>query len=136
MSIDDTTAKERNQPTSKRAVSRVATPAVLARHLATYLFPLATVAEPHVKWFVPCSTSDNPIPLSVVLTSTFWLFAALFVALYDGTWSAAVVPLAIGTTVLAIVFLYLHGLAHALVRMGARSFRHAWGCHVALRRHE
>ena len=74
MSIDDTTATERNQPTRERARSRVATPAVLACCLAIYLFPLATVAEAHVKWFVPCNTSDNPIPLSAVLTSTFWLF--------------------------------------------------------------
>lgn len=82
MSIDDTTAKDRNQPTSKRAVSRVATPAVLACCLAIYLLPLATVAEAHVKWFVPCNTSDNPIPLTAALTSTFWLFAALFVTLF------------------------------------------------------
>ena len=62
-----------------------------------------------MKWFVPCNTSDNPIPLSAVLTSKFWLFAALFVALYYGTWSAAVVPLASGTALLAIGFLYLQG---------------------------
>jgi hypothetical protein len=88
---------------------------VLACRIAIYLFSLAMVAEAHVKWFVPCNTSDNPIPRSAVLTSTFQLFAAL----------------------LAIAFLYLHGFAHALVRVGARGFRRAWGGRrVALQRHE
>lgn len=82
------------------------------------------VAEAHVKWFVPCSSSDNPIPLSAVLKLTFSLFAA-------------VPPLACGTALLAIVFLDLHGFAHALVRVGARGLRHAWGGRrVALQRHE
>jgi hypothetical protein len=95
------------------------------------------VAEAHVKWFVPCNTSDNPIPLSAVLTSTFQLFAALFVVLYCATWSAAVAPLASGAALLAIVVLYLDGFAHALVRVGTRGFRHAWrGRRVALQRHE
>ena len=106
---------------------------VLACCLAIYLFPLATVAEADAKWFVPYNTSDNPIPLSAVLTSTFWLF----VALCYGTWSAAVVPLASGTALPAIVFLYLHGFAHALVRVGARGFRSCVrGCRVALQCHE
>ena len=108
---------------------------MLACRIAIYLFPLAMVAEAHVKWFVPCNTSDNPIPLSAVLTSTFQLFAALFVVLYCGAWSTAVASLASGTALLAIVFLYLHGFALARVR--ARGFRHAWrGRRVALQRHE
>ena len=91
------------------------------------------VAEAHVKWFAPCNTSDNPIPLSAALTSAFWLF----VVLYCGAWSAALAPLASGTALLAIVFLYLHGFAHALVRVRTRGFRHAWrGRRVALQRHE
>lgn len=98
---------------------------MLACRLAIYLFPPATVAEAHVKWFVLCNTSDNPIPLSAVPTSTFWLFAALSSRSIYGTWSAAVVPLASGTALLAIVFLYLHGFAHALVRVGVRGFHHA-----------
>jgi hypothetical protein len=110
---------------------------VLACRIAIYLFPLAMVAEAHVKWFAPCNTSDNPIPLSAALTSAFQLFAALFVVLYCGAWSAAVAPLAGGTALLAIVFLDLHGFAHALVRVRARGFRHAWrGRRVALQRHE
>ena len=110
---------------------------MLACRIAIYLFSLAMVAEAHVKWFVPCNTSDNPIPPSAVLTSTFQRFAALFVVLYCGTWSAAAPPLASGTALLAIAFLCLHGFAHALKRVGARGFRHAWrGRRVALQRHE
>jgi hypothetical protein len=89
-----------------------------------------------VKWFVPCNSYDNQIPLSAGLTSTFWLFAALFVALYCRTWSAAVVPLASGTAPLAIVF------AQSAARARAGAGGDAWfsscvgGCRVALQRHE
>jgi hypothetical protein len=44
--------------------------------------PFASVAHAHVKWFVTCEPSDNPIPLQAVLTERFWLFLALFVALF------------------------------------------------------
>lgn len=110
-----------------------ATPAVLACCLAIYLFPLATVAEAHVKWFVPCNTSDNPIPLSAVLTSTF----PLFVALYCGTWAAAVVPFASGMALLAIVFT-LSARVHARAGAGGSAWFSSCvrGCRVALQRHE
>ena len=43
---------------------------------------LAGVAHAHVKWFVTCEPSENPIPLQAVLTERFWLFSALFMALF------------------------------------------------------
>jgi hypothetical protein len=43
---------------------------------------MATVAAAHVKWFVACDSSDHPIPLQAVFTTTFWLFSALFVSLF------------------------------------------------------
>src|SRR5215510_2936391 len=43
---------------------------------------LASVAHAHVKWFVTCEPSENPIPLRAVLTERFWLFSALFMALF------------------------------------------------------
>ena len=90
-----------------------------------------------MKWFVLCNTSDNPIPLSAVLTLTFWLFAALFVALYYGTWAAAVVPLASGTALLAIVFtLSARICARAGAGGSARFSSRVRGCRVALQRHE
>jgi hypothetical protein len=39
----------------------------------------ATEASAHVKWFVTCNASDDPLPPAAVFTPTFWLFAALFV---------------------------------------------------------
>src|SRR5262249_30272079 len=42
----------------------------------------AGVADAHVKWFVTCEPSENPIPLQAVLTERFWLFSALFMALF------------------------------------------------------
>jgi hypothetical protein len=42
---------------------------------------LATEASAHVKWFVTCNPSDDPLPPAAVFTPTFWLFSALFVTL-------------------------------------------------------
>ena len=47
--------------------------------------PMATTASAHVKWFVTCNASDDPLPPQAVFTPTFWLFSALFVTvLYVG----------------------------------------------------
>jgi hypothetical protein len=83
-SLDDTSARECNMPMLgiKAARSRVMTPAVLVGCVVVNLFPMSTVAAAHVKWFVTCESSDNPIPLQAVFTTTFWLFAALFVSLF------------------------------------------------------
>jgi hypothetical protein len=43
---------------------------------------MSTVASAHVKWLVTCDASDDPLPLQAVFTGTFWLFLALFVALF------------------------------------------------------
>jgi hypothetical protein len=46
---------------------------------------MATTASAHVKWFVICNASDDPLPPQAVFTPTFWLFSALFVTvLYVG----------------------------------------------------
>jgi hypothetical protein len=83
-SIDDMSVKERNMSTLgvKTTRSRVTTPLVLIGCVVINLFPMATVAAAHVKWFVTCDSSDSPIPLQAVFTTTFWLFAALFVLLF------------------------------------------------------
>lgn len=41
-----------------------------------------TAACAHVKWFVDCNVSDNPLPISAVLTTTFFLFLTLFLAVF------------------------------------------------------
>jgi hypothetical protein len=46
------------------------------------VIPMATTASAHVKWFTPCDASNDPLPLNEVFTTTFWLFTALFVALF------------------------------------------------------
>jgi hypothetical protein len=43
--------------------------------------PMATTASAHVKWFVTCDASNDPLPPQAVFTPTFWLFSALFVTL-------------------------------------------------------
>jgi hypothetical protein len=45
--------------------------------------PMATTASAHVKWFVPCDASNDPLPLKEVFTPTFWLLTALFVMLFS-----------------------------------------------------
>src|SRR5215471_9225401 len=67
---------------SGRAVSRAATVAIWLGCLVFNAIPLATAASAHVKWFVTCNPSDNPLPLQAVFTPTFWLFSALFVTVF------------------------------------------------------
>src|SRR5919198_4680483 len=62
--------------------SRVATPMIVVGCLVIHVIPMATVANAHVKWFVPCDSSEEPLPLRAALTPTFWLFSTLFVALF------------------------------------------------------
>ena len=65
-----------------RAVSRATTVAIWLGCLVFNAIPLATAASAHVKWFVTCNPSDNPLPLQAVFTPTFWLFSALFVTVF------------------------------------------------------
>jgi len=50
--------------------------------LAIGLIPITTPALAHVKWFVKCNVSDDPIPLQSVFTPTFWLSTAVFMAVF------------------------------------------------------
>jgi hypothetical protein len=52
--------------------------------LALSATALATEASAHVKWFVTCDASDDPLPPAAVFTPTFWLFSSLFVTLLYG----------------------------------------------------
>jgi hypothetical protein len=84
MSVDRTAARERNGPVpdARRAGSRIATPMIFVGCLVINAIPMATAAHAHVKWFVACDASEQPLPLRAVLTPTFWLFSTLFVALF------------------------------------------------------
>jgi len=50
--------------------------------LVTCVVLSASSAHAHVKWFVTCEPSNRPVPLQAVLTERFWLFSALFIALF------------------------------------------------------
>jgi hypothetical protein len=69
-------------PDVRRAGWRFATAAIWAGCFVAASISTATVASAHIKWMVTCDASDDPLPLQAVFTSTFWLFAALFLALF------------------------------------------------------
>jgi hypothetical protein len=47
-----------------------------------FLFPMADSAWAHVKWFVACNVSDEPLAVGAVFTKTFFLFGALFLTVF------------------------------------------------------
>jgi hypothetical protein len=65
-----------------RARLRAARAVAVVACLLFGAIPFASVAHAHVKWFVTCEPSDNPIPLQAVLTERFWLFSALFITVF------------------------------------------------------
>jgi len=62
--------------------SRAATPMIVVGCLVINAIPMATAANAHVKWFVPCDSSEQPLPLREVFTPTFCLLSMLFVVLF------------------------------------------------------
>jgi hypothetical protein len=69
-------------PVTWLAESRIATAAVWIGCFVAAPLLTSTVASAHVKWLVTCDASDDPLPLQAVFTNTFWLFSALFLALF------------------------------------------------------
>jgi hypothetical protein len=94
MSVDRTAPRAGNEPVldaphagSRRA--RLARSTVIVGCLVVGAIPMATVADAHVKWFVTCNVSDEPLPLPAVFTPAFWLLSALFVTLFSLACAAA-----------------------------------------------
>src|SRR5215831_12976023 len=56
-------------------------PALFAGCLIVGLALTSTAASAHVKWFVYCNVSDDPLPIQAVFTPTFFLFFTLFLML-------------------------------------------------------
>jgi hypothetical protein len=56
-------------------------PALFAGCLLVGLALTSTAASAHVKWFVNCNVSDDPLPIQAVFTPTFFLFFTLFLVL-------------------------------------------------------
>ncbi len=61
--------------------SNVKKPVLSAGALIVSLLLTTRTATAHVKWFVDCNVSDDPLPVQAVLTPTFLLFFALFLIL-------------------------------------------------------
>ena len=84
MSIDR--AADRNDcsalSNTGRAGLRVTKGLIFSFCLVVNFIAMTGVASAHVKWFVPCVVSDDPLPLQAVLTPKFLLFLALFLALF------------------------------------------------------
>jgi hypothetical protein len=91
--------------------------------------PLAsTTATAHVKWFVDCNVSDDPLPAQAVLTATFLLFFTLFlIVLYLGCVAERA---ALGANISQLLDRYvapLHHRADDLLRsVAAVSFALLW----------
>ena len=56
-------------------------PALFAGCVIVGLPLTSTAAAAHVKWFVNCNVSDDPLPVQAVFTATFVLFFTLFLIL-------------------------------------------------------
>jgi hypothetical protein len=65
-----------------RAGSRATKGLMFSGCLVISFISMTGVASAHVKWFVPCVVSDDPLPVQAVLTTKFFLFLALFLALF------------------------------------------------------
>jgi len=84
MSINHTAAREQILAMlgARSAGPKVATALIWLSCLVINAIPLAATASAHVKWFVTCEASDEPLPVQAVLTTTFWVFTALFVTVF------------------------------------------------------
>jgi hypothetical protein len=60
---------------------KIMKPALFAGFLIIGLPLTTTAATAHVKWFVNCNVSDDPLPVQAVFTPTFFLFFSLFLTL-------------------------------------------------------
>jgi hypothetical protein len=57
-------------------------PMIFIGCLLINLFPMADSAWAHVKWFVTCNVSDDPLPIAAVFTKMLFLFGAMFLTLF------------------------------------------------------
>src|SRR6266849_4542363 len=70
-----------NAKDARSKMSRLTKLVIVAGCLVTALISTATTASAHVKWFVDCNVSDDPLPAQAVLTPTFLVFFTLFLVL-------------------------------------------------------
>jgi len=60
---------------------KIMKPVLFAGCLIVSLPLTSTTATAHVKWFVNCNVSDDPLPVQAIFTATFLLFFTLFLIL-------------------------------------------------------
>jgi hypothetical protein len=107
---------------------RLVKAALFAACLIVGLALTSTTASAHVKWFVDCNVSDDPLPVQAVLTQTFFLFFTLFlILLYLGCRAERT---ALGAKISQLLDCYaapLHRRADDLLRAAAAvSFALLW----------
>ncbi len=103
-------------------------PVLFAGCLIVSLPLTSTTAIAHVKWFVNCNVTDDPLPAQAVLSATFLLFFTLFlILLYLGCAAERTV---LGANIAQLLDRYaapLHRRADDLVRsVAAVSFALLW----------
>jgi hypothetical protein len=111
-----------------RAGLKMMNPVLFTGCLIVSLPLTCTTATAHVKWFVNCNVSDDPLPAQAVFTPTFFLFFTLFlVVLYVGCTAERT---ALGASILQLLDRYaapLHRRADDLLRSAAAvSFALLW----------
>ena len=111
-----------------RAGLKIMKPVLFAGCLIVSLPLTSTTATAHVKWFVNCNVSDDPLPVQAIFTATFLLFFTLFlILLYLGCTAERT---ALGTNISQLLDRYaapLHRRADDLLRSAAAvSFALLW----------
>src|SRR6266478_8525812 len=111
-----------------RAGLKIMKPVLFAGCLIVSLPLTSTTATAHVKWFVNCNVSDDPLPVQAIFTATFLLFFTLFlILLYLGCTAERT---ALGANISQLLDRYtapLHRRADDLLRsVAAVSFALLW----------
>jgi len=107
---------------------KIMKPVLFAGCLIVSLPLTSTTATAHVKWFVNCNVSDEPLPVQAMFTATFLLFFTLFlILLYLGCTAERT---ALGANISQLLDRYaapLHRRADDLLRSAAAvSFALLW----------
>jgi hypothetical protein len=112
----------------RRIGLKIMKPVLFAGCLIVSLPLTSTTATAHVKWFVNCNVSDDPLPAQAVLTATFLLFFTLFLILLY--LACAAERTALGASISQLLDRYaapLHRRADDLLRsVAAVSFALLW----------
>jgi hypothetical protein len=82
MGIDQPVRRERSSRILYTVRSQFMKPAAFIGYLIGCSLATATTAAAHVKWFVNCNVSDDPLPVHAVFTITLFQFLALFLSLF------------------------------------------------------